>query len=388
MYANTHPNDFNRPNFDQKVVQVLSNRIGFGYIDQSLRVRTTSPLLDKLSDYDQSNIIGAKVSDVFVEFFGCDDDLFNIMKGDIPFLEIRDVNRIDNLSSYAYYDFTIMPLDGEKNGEGLILMIEEKTDEANLRQHLVQQRNELRLTQSQLTKANAQLHRLDHLKTLFLSIAAHDIQTPLSIITSYADMLFNDVAPEFTPEIVAKTIMEQSLWLQTLVDGLLDLRGIEDGEFPINIETIDVREPILFVSNHFRVPLEARGVEVITDIPDTPILIQGDASRLKQVAYNIIGNSAKFIGKSGTIHIGLSQNKDKNSVTISFADSGPGIEEKHLSRLFDLFYRTPRGARVKGTGLGLYIVKTIVDAHQGTVEVESTLGEGTRFLIKLSLSLD
>lgn len=384
MNTQHHGNPFTH--VDPSIVHALSNRIGFGYIDRGLRLRTTSPILEKLSDLEESTVVGHKISEVFIEFFGCEDDLNEIIAGNIPFLEIRDVNRVDMATSLpAYYDFTVQPLTGSKQGEGLLLVIEEKTDEANLRQHLVQQRNELRLTQAELTSANARLHRLDHLRTLFLSIAAHDIQTPLSIITSYADMLYHEADSIFTPDKVAKTILEQSIWLQTLVDGLLDLRTIESGEFPITLERIDLRTGVEFVAKQFRVPLESRGIQVDVNLPDRPVFIKGDDARIRQVAYNLIGNSAKFLGQSGTITISLSTDEENQTAELIFEDNGPGINPKYLDRLFDLFYRTPKGERAKGSGLGLYIVKTIVDAHQSEIRVESELGIGTRFIIDFPL---
>lgn len=384
---NFDPNDHDLfpPQIQKRTLELIKNRIGFGYVTPSLILRTSSPLIEKLSNADGEEIIGQPVTELFDELYGSDEDLRAILKGDLPYFQIREVNHVQEDQTIEYYDFTVYPADEVASGLGLLIVIEERTEEGQMMQNIIQQRNELRLLQYRLAEANAELHRLDHLKTLFLSMAAHDLRTPLAIISGYADMLI-DAPKELNILEFAHLILEQSLWLNTLIDGILDLQLIESNQLPINPFVQDLGQTINALVGDYRPILSSRHIEITYEPPTSPILLSFDANRIKQVAYNLIGNSAKFIGESGQIKVKLEKVEAQNMARLSFEDNGPGIQTEQQERLFELFYRTKGGRKVKGSGIGLFIVKSIVDGHNGEIRVESSLGEGATFIIDLPLT--
>ena len=386
MTFDSNDHDLFPPQIQKRTLELIKNRIGFGYVTPALNLRTSSPLVEKLSNGSGEEIIGQPVTDLFDELFGSEEDLRAILKGDLPYFQIREVNRIkEEDQSMEYYDFTVYPADEITPWLGLLLVVEERTEEGQMVQNIIQQRNELRLLQYRLAEANAELHRLDHLKTLFLSMAAHDLRTPLAIISGYADMLINE-PNELSKLEFSHLILEQSLWLNTLIDGILDLQLIESNQLPINPFVQDLGQTIDDLVNDYRPILASRSIKLTFEPPSPPLILSFDTNRIKQVAYNLIGNSAKFIGEAGKIEVKLEKIEAQNVARLSFKDNGPGIQKEQQERLFELFYRTKGGKKAKGSGIGLFIVKSIVDGHNGEVRVESSVGEGATFIIDLPLA--
>ena len=264
-----------------------------------------------------------------------------------------------------------------------------------LHQELVQERNLLRLTQAELAEANIRLQRLDQIKTLFLSMAAHDLRNPLSVMRGYTELILeelNDIEPAANPDLEVdiwqrylQIILDQSVWLERLVADVLDLNLIEQGLMVVNAEPYDLRQTITGIEADLQHLLAYQDKMLICEVPDEPVIVAGEPDRLRQIVQNLVGNSIKFIGKSGQINITLRQDEANQQAVLRVQDDGPGIAADHQKHLFKLYYRAPGVDKVQGTGLGLYIVKTLVDQHGGTITVESRPGEGTGFIVSLPL---
>ena len=373
---------------ETRAFDLLASRVGYAYINPNQIVESASGIIQELALTPEDNIVDKPVTESFVELFGYEETLDEILSGELPFLELQEVNRPKADGEMGYYDFSLYPADQKNPDKGLILLVENRSTQGTLTQRLVQQRNELRLTQAELAKANRELHQLNELKSIFLSMAAHDLRSPLSVISTYADIMLEPIAPQpFEVPFVFNRILEQSMWLNSLIDDILNLNMIEQGKLPMDFEIVDIQQPIESVVNQFGPVLANRDIFIHFAPQEEPISVTADPNRIKQIAFNLIGNSAKFLGESGKIVISIEEDLQNKQVIISFSDDGPGISKQQQEKLFQLFYRTPGASKFKGTGLGLYIVKTITELHGGSIAVESAEGEGTAFYISLPMAI-
>lgn len=374
---------------ESRAFELLSDRIGVVYVNSDQIVESTQGIAQDLSMDQETSIVSQPLTESFIELFGFEETIDMILSGELPFLELQEVNRENDAGEIDYYDFSIHPADENEPSNGLVLVIENITNRGKLMQNTVQQRNELKLAQQELSKANLELHGLNELKSIFLSMAAHDLRSPLSVITTYSDIMMThkgelESAP-FKPRYVFSRILEQSIWLNSLIDDILNLNMIEQGKFPVDLKKIDIQLPLTEVINQFNQVFHDRDINLKINGQDEPVWTMADENRIKQIAFNLIGNSAKFLRDTGNIEVSVVPDPDENKVDILFADDGPGIPDEQQKRLFQLFYRTPGASKYSGTGLGLYIVKTITERHDGTISVFSKLGEGTTFKVSLPL---
>jgi two-component system phosphate regulon sensor histidine kinase PhoR len=230
-----------------------------------------------------------------------------------------------------------------------------------------------------------EMRRLERLRRDFVANVSHELRTPVTAIRSAAetirDVAVNDIQalPRFT-DILARNAER----LGSLVDDLLDLSRIESREIRIVSEELDVSLVVSQVVNLFRERAEKREqslrVEIATNLPR----ILADRRALEHILTNLIDNAVKYSGNGAVIRL-RAASADRTRVAIHVEDTGPGIAEEHLPRLFERFYRvdTGRSRELGGTGLGLAIVKHLVEAMGSEIRVESTLGTGTRFTFQV-----
>ncbi|MEM8857991.1 MAG: HAMP domain-containing sensor histidine kinase [Chloroflexota bacterium] len=368
---------------ESRAFDLLSSRVGYAFINSDHIIESAQGIIQSLSFTPEVSIVDKPLTEAFIEFFGYEQVLNDMLAGIVPYLEIAEVNR-PSLDDVDYFDFGIYPADNDKPEDGLILLVENTTTQGKLMQKLIQQRNELRLAQADLANANRELHKLNDLKSIFLSMAAHDLRSPLSVISTYADiMLTHEDKQPFEPKYVMSRIYEQTMWLNSLIDDILNLNMVEQGKLKVDLQRIDIHDPLRMVVEQFKPIFESRNISIELKAYDQAVWVLADANRIKQIAFNLIGNSAKFIGDSGNISISVDVDESTNEAAISFTDDGPGIPKQQQEKLFQLFYRTPGASKFAGTGLGLYIVKTISELHHGTIDVESEEGTGTTFIFRL-----
>lgn len=224
------------------------------------------------------------------------------------------------------------------------------------------------------------LKELDRMKNDFVSTVSHDLRTPLTSIHGYAELLLettDGLNRSFAEQI--KTIAWQ---MSQLVQNLLDLGKIEAG-----VEI--VRRPCamgqLVEEAVDAVMLQAHqgGIALETKIPQAPCIVEGDPRRLRQVLDNLLSNALKYTPAGGQVSIRLGE--QEGHVWVEVQDSGMGIPEEAIPHLYEKFYRVPSpdADEIPGTGLGLTIVKAIVEQHSGKLSVESKLGQGSRFSFSL-----
>ncbi len=325
--------------------------------------------------------------DVLWEFVGADTSLHEVWTGQSPFFRLAHVNREQPDGTVQYLTFTVYRLDEEATLDGLLLLVEDDTEYGRLHHQLVQDRNDLRLVQSKLAAANKELSRIDRMKSLFLSMAAHDLRTPLSAIQGYAEMLLLGIAEPGSPKSFQylDIIQQQSARLNQLIDDIVDLDLIEQGKLTLNLAPCDINPLLQEATGAFKFQLERRSIAVHYELAAEPVLVWADAEKMLRVFYNLVGNSVKYMASQGQIT--LRSQMQAGQAVIEVEDTGPGMTAEQLDNLFVLYYRSEDAAKspVKGSGLGLFIVKTMVEAHQGQVQVASQPGNGSKFTVRLPL---
>ncbi|HEY0738823.1 MAG TPA: PAS domain S-box protein, partial [Herpetosiphonaceae bacterium] len=221
----------------------------------------------------------------------------------------------------------------------------------------------------------------------FLSIASHELRTPLTSLMGYAHLLSTAVTRGKGDLVrMASRITSQAQRLNALIEQLLDISRLQRGQFAIERRPIDLDVVVTHVVDEFRTTLPPDTLHPIEiHRPDVPVMITGDANRLEQVIQNLLSNAVKYSPAGGAVYVRISHTA--TTAELAIEDQGIGIPAEALAHLFEPFYRADNvGEQVSGFGIGLHIVREIVQRHGGRIEVTSTLGMGSCFRVVLPLS--
>lgn len=236
----------------------------------------------------------------------------------------------------------------------------------------------------ELAEANAVLMRLNKAKSDFVSAVSHELRTPLAAIKGYASLLGSgQFGPLTKPqqERVAK-IEKHSDLLAQFINNLLDIARIESGRVTMERQTVPIDDFLSAVHDVVGPQLEAKHLTYGVERDGVTQLV-GDIPHLQRVFVNLLSNAIKYTPDGGSIRVGLK--REGNEVLAQVTDTGCGISTEDQAKLFQEFYRAndPVNQQVRGTGLGLVLVKRIVEAHQGRIWVESKKGKGSTFSVRI-----
>ncbi len=226
------------------------------------------------------------------------------------------------------------------------------------------------------------IKKVENLKQNFISLMSHDLKTPVAKIAGIADVTLHHA--QGNPE-VAKglhNIVDATKELNKFITSILDLTKIESQNLALNKVTKDVNTIVEGIVEELRYEAWQKSIKVETELaPLYPIEV--DIVLIKRVLSNLIENALKYSGENTTVSVKTWD--DEDWVTVEIADNGVGIPEDDLAHIFDKFYRVKNDAShsIKGTGLGLYLVKYFVELHGGSIVATSKLGQGTKFTVKL-----
>jgi len=228
--------------------------------------------------------------------------------------------------------------------------------------------------------------QLEQMRTEFVSNVTHELRTPLTAIRGFAETLLEGALEEpETAHHFVEIMKRESDHLGALIEDLLDLSRIESGKFKMRRGHVLLQDLIPDTLDRLAPRAEQKEQRLTVEVsPDLPY-IEGDAARLSQVLVNLVDNAIKYTPARGAVHAKAFQNQD--GIILQISDTGVGIPQPDLARVFERFYRVDK-ARTRatgGTGLGLSIVKHIVDSHGGRITVESEVGVGTTFTVTLPL---
>lgn len=245
--------------------------------------------------------------------------------------------------------------------------------------------NELANLQRELAKTNQQLARSNALKDEFLGMAAHELRSPLGVISMYAQFLDDEVDFDDEQRRMIGTIRRTIVTMRQLVDDLLDVAAIQSGRLELAPETVDLVGVMSEVADRHARLAERKSVRLLVSPPDEPVWAQVDRAKMVQVLDNLVTNAIKFSHVDGTVSLAAAPDRSGAvAAELTVADEGVGIPEASLEALFTPFSVSRVGtAGERGNGLGLAIVKRIVEGHGGTIDVDSEIDRGTTITVRL-----
>ncbi len=229
----------------------------------------------------------------------------------------------------------------------------------------------------------SRVKEVERLQSDFVSTVSHELRTPLAVIKGYAATLLNpalSLDAERQKRFV-KGINDASDRLIRLIDNVLSVSRLESGRFKLNLQTFDLADVVLKVANSFRASTGKHSI--VAEVPPEGLRVRADRDQIEQVLGNLVSNAIKYSPDGGTITI--SGRNGAGEVLLTVSDQGIGIPRPQFYRVFEKFYRGDAAVtkRVAGTGLGLYICKSIIEAHGGRICVESEVGRGSQFQVSL-----
>jgi two-component system sensor histidine kinase GlrK len=234
------------------------------------------------------------------------------------------------------------------------------------------------------------LQELDDLKAEFVSHITHELRSPLTAIHAGTQLLMEEI-PGPVNEAQRETLelmVESSRQLIDMISSLLDLSKIDAGMMEYRIVSTDLKRVIDTAVNKIRLLADRERIRIVIEAPRGPIFAPVDEIRMQQVLDNLLSNALKFSREGGSIYLRVEPDPKEKALRISVADTGRGIAPESLQHVFERFYQGAVRARggAPGTGIGLALVKRVVEAHGGRIWVDSELGKGTTMTFLLPLS--
>lgn len=237
--------------------------------------------------------------------------------------------------------------------------------------------------EDELRRAKEEAERASGLKTAMLANMSHEVRTPLTSIIGFAEMIA-DGSAENTRKF-ARLIERSGRRLLETLDSVLDLSQIEAGEAVLRQERLDLTRPVRETVQMLGPQASERGLTFETDLPERPIWVRGDFDAIGRITANLVSNALKFTDR-GSVTVRVYENEHRACLEVE--DTGVGIEADFVDELFTAFRQESTGMRreYEGVGLGLTIVRELVDLQDGRIDVESEKGRGSRFRVQLPLA--
>ena len=226
---------------------------------------------------------------------------------------------------------------------------------------------------------------MDQLRADFLSMVSHELKSPLSSLLMQISVVLDGLAGELTDkqtDLLGKA-KEKTKGMITLVNDILDYRRLKEGKSIQKVETLNLAEILQHTIELMHLSAEEKGINLTSEIAEELPSFNGDRGGVEAIFVNLISNAIKYTPKGGTVNVSL--NKEGKGMRLMVVDTGIGILDEDIDQVFEKFYRikTEETRSISGSGLGLSIVKGIVEAHNGAVHVESEVGNGTTFIVSL-----
>ncbi|MDQ2884745.1 MAG: HAMP domain-containing histidine kinase [Chloroflexota bacterium] len=266
-----------------------------------------------------------------------------------------------------------------------IALITAQRERARLKALATEQ--ELQIYADELEATNKKLEEANETKDRFLSIASHELKTPVTTIRGQAQLMIRRLAKQHDPEMeeigtTLNKINDQTKRLTTLIDELMDVSSIRAGKVELHKRKCDLKDVCREVVEDQRL---LSGRVITLDAPSEPMKMQVDCERLAQVFVNLVGNAVKYSPEGSPVAVSIG--KQDRVALVQVRDSGKGIPRDQQERIFETFYRAPdtQTSSKRGLGLGLAIAKDIIERHEGRIWCESEPGQGSTFFVELPL---
>ncbi len=236
-----------------------------------------------------------------------------------------------------------------------------------------------------LAEQNEQLRELDSMKDRFVSSVSHELRTPLTSMVGYLEILSDGEVGELGPEQehVVEIIARNCDRLNSLIGDILVAARFDSGRVKLDKTTVDLAQLASNQIESIHAVAAAKGLDLQLVVHSRPLTIRGDEIRLGQLLDNLLSNAVKFTPDGGSVTVELGRQADMAWLEVH--DTGIGMPADEVGKIFDRFYRASTASTIQGTGLGLWIAKSIAEAHGGSLTVSSELGVGSTFRIELPL---
>lgn len=268
------------------------------------------------------------------------------------------------------------------------------TDQAGMLQIVVRDHSELTEAEQQIThqeqkinkyvKENEKLMYTDFVRSEYLSTMSHELRTPLNAIIGFSELLASGVSGPLNEKQkeFCNSIFKSGKHLLSIINDILDMSQIEAGRMILCEEKFDISSFLEDALSIFQLASKEKNLQLSVNVAPNVSVTMFDRRRLKQIIYNLIANAIKFTPAGGVINVTVAQSSE-GSVQMVFSDTGEGINAAEMHNLFKPYVQVSLDKRLRseGTGLGLVIVKKLVDLHNGDIQVQSEKGKGTRFIL-------
>jgi two-component system, cell cycle sensor histidine kinase DivJ len=287
----------------------------------------------------------------------------------------RDAVRGQNISAdFVWVEMRCRPLEQGSLEAEVVAVMRDVTDR--------------KVQELALELARTAAEQADASKTRFLATMSHELRTPLNAIIGFSEMIVHEEAMMIDAarrKEYAQLINDSGQHLLSVVNGILDISKMETGNFEISPEPFAPRAALLHCCNLLALKARDNGVDLITRAPEDLPVMNGDPRAFKQIALNLVANAIKFTERGGSVTVSAAV--EGSRLMLCVTDTGVGIAAEDLARIGDPFFQAGKTYQRKheGTGLGLSIVKGLVGLHDGEMNVQSTVGEGTTIAVALPL---
>ena len=382
--------EIDKANLTARVSQEICRElnIAYAYISSNLLILDAAENLDDFSPYLQGGAIGCRLYEAFPELKGKAEDLSRLLDGRMESLRLDSVNCLQPDGLNRSLNFTFFPIERKNPSTGLLLLLRDNRETKHSETPVSELQRELDQAKVALSKTKEDLQKLRQLKSLILSTAAHDMRTPLNAILGYSEWVYGDLPEDQDSENreLLSIIISQAQLLDHLISDLLDLDQIEQGKLRLTPRPCDATKIIRRVFESTKAMVEFQNQTLTLSLPEFPLVMQADPDRLTQILYNLMSNAIKYTPEGG--HIQISAWKENDAGVLSIQDDGAAMSTAEQAQLFQLNFKK-EGARrslARGAGLGMYLVKTLVDAHRGNIKVVSHPNRGVAITIHLPLA--
>lgn len=382
---------------DTLVAQLIlqERNIAFVVTDRALQVQQVGGRRDLLTGHGSAAEPGVSLFDLAPELIGCEAQLQTLLTEEAPPFQLEFVNR-ENAVGVVYYvtlhNYSYAADKGTPTG--ILHIVEDVTFIGETNQRLTQQRNELYLLHEQLRRsnlqleaANAELRALDELKSKFVSIAAHELRTPLASILGYVDFIINDPLATLHPDHATgvNIIGKSAKRLHAITSNLLDVTRIEAGRIELTLQSLNLSAIVEEVATHLQPEIVQKQHHfTLEKQPSLPPALC-DETRTAQIFSNLLSNAIKYTPERGRITVSLRYSPQEEAIIAAVSDTGIGIPAKDLPNIGKNFFRASNVhlAKANGAGLGLGITRSLVELQGGRFWIESSPGQGSTFYLTI-----
>lgn len=222
-------------------------------------------------------------------------------------------------------------------------------------------------------------------KTELMAMLSHDVRNSLGAISGFAELLLQGGAEVADARETLQRIQSIALESGRLISNLLDVSRIERGKLPMVCKSTSIAEVLHQVADRYTAQASLKGVSIAVEVAGDLPVVRGDALQLDRVFANLLSNAVKFTANGGRVAV-RARDAD-GSVVVEVVDGGPGIPPRERKGIFDIYQQTEAGLKAGGTGLGLYVVRTVLDAHRATIEIDAAEPSGAVFRVTFPRSV-